>query len=148
MSHLLFSQSRALPSSCTAPRRAFPTVVARTLPSSTRKSATQYRAASKPGWTGHTTHDHAVNRSRHDAHDVQAEASRHGMAEYNKHHTEEERSGSDAISRKDEKQSNRRAKEENPEAPEPVIGMNEERGTALECSPEKEWDDVLLTLTS
>ena len=35
---------------------------------------------------------------------------------------------SQATSQKDQRNSNERAKKEHPEAPEPVIGMNEERG--------------------
>ncbi len=36
--------------------------------------------------------------------------------------------GSQAISRKDEGNHNKRAEEDKPEAPKPVIGMNDERG--------------------
>lgn len=36
--------------------------------------------------------------------------------------------GSQAISRKDENANNAQAKKDHPEAPEPVIGMNDERG--------------------
>lgn len=42
---------------------------------------------------------------------------------------EELKEGSQAISRRDEDQSNKKAKRDHPEAPEPVIGMNEERGS-------------------
>ena len=38
------------------------------------------------------------------------------------------KSRSQAATQKDEKNSGQRAKEEHPEAPEPVIGMNDERG--------------------
>jgi hypothetical protein len=41
---------------------------------------------------------------------------------------EQLKEGSQATSRKDERNNNKRAKEDHPEAPEPVIGMNEERG--------------------
>lgn len=37
--------------------------------------------------------------------------------------------GSQAISRQDEGNNNARAKKDRPAAPEPVIGMNEERGS-------------------
>lgn len=36
---------------------------------------------------------------------------------------------SQATSRRDDRQNNKRAEEEMPEAPRPIIGMNEERGT-------------------
>lgn len=76
---------------------------------------------SLPGWGGRHPRDHAVNRP---ALDPQAEGSKQGMKDH-----EAMKEGSDAISPKDERNSNKRAKEEHPEAPEPVIGMNEERGS-------------------
>jgi hypothetical protein len=42
---------------------------------------------------------------------------------------EQLKEGSQAISRRDESQGNKKAKQDHPEAPEPVIGMNEERGS-------------------
>ena len=75
---------------------------------------------SRSGWTGRHGDDHAVKR---DPLDVQADASQQGMKEH------EQGTGGQATSRKDEVQNNKRAKEEFPEAPEPVIGMNSERGS-------------------
>ena len=62
-----------------------------------------------------------MNRSPHDPQSQNAQA---GMKEH-----EQFKEGSQAISRKDERDNNKRAKEDHPEAPEPVIGMNEERGS-------------------
>ncbi|KAJ9501618.1 hypothetical protein H2202_002580 [Exophiala xenobiotica] len=75
---------------------------------------------STPGWEGRSKEDHAVNRSPHDPQSANAQS---GMKDH-----EQLKEGSQAISRKDEGNNNKRAKEDHPEAPEPVIGMNEERG--------------------
>jgi hypothetical protein len=58
-----------------------------------------------------------------DRHDVQGDASQEGMKAHS-----EGKEGSQAISRKDEGDNNKRAGEDKPEAPKPVIGMNDERG--------------------
>lgn len=76
---------------------------------------------SKPGWDGRKPRDHAVQRP---ALDTQSEEAQQGIKDH-----EELKEGSDAISRRDEKKSNKRAKEDHPAAPEPVIGMNSERGS-------------------
>jgi len=62
-----------------------------------------------------------VNRT--DELDVQSEAAQSGMKEH-----ERGGDGSQALSRKDEGDNNKRAKEDHPEAPTPVLGMNDERG--------------------
>lgn len=59
-----------------------------------------------------------------DTHNVQKDASESGLKERAKG----EQSGSSAINERDEKNSNAKAKEEHPEAPGPVLGMNDERG--------------------
>ncbi|EXJ69415.1 uncharacterized protein A1O5_07451 [Cladophialophora psammophila CBS 110553] len=90
-------------------------------PSSADSKASTPAHDSLPGWGGRHGRDHAVKRP---AHDVQAETSQQGMKDH-----EEMKEGSDAISRRDERGNNKRAKEEHPKAPEPVIGMNDERGS-------------------
>lgn len=80
-----------------------------------------HRANDSAGWKGREGDEHAVNR---DGKDVQSEQSHEAMK---KHESLEE--GSQAISRKDEGNNNKRAEKDNPEAPKPVIGMNEERGS-------------------
>ena len=76
---------------------------------------------STPGWEGRHGDDHAVKRDRHD---VQGDASQEGMKQH-----QEGKEGSQAISRKDEGSYNKKAEEEHPKAPKPVIGMNDERGS-------------------
>lgn len=71
---------------------------------------------STPGWKGRDGEDHALNRPPLD---VQAEPSHQARKD-----KEQGKEGSQAISQKDERNSNKRAKEEHPEAPEPIIGMN------------------------
>lgn len=80
---------------------------------------------STPGWSGRHIDDHAVKR---DGHDVQSESAQQAMKDH-----ESLKKGSQAISRQDEGNSNERAKKDRPAAPEPVIGMNDERGAV---SPE------------
>ena len=75
---------------------------------------------SRPGWTGRYGDDHVLNRQEHD---VQAESSHQARRDH-----EELKEGSQAISRKDEGNNNERAKKDHPEAPDVVIGMNDERG--------------------
>ncbi len=78
-----------------------------------RRTATQ--------WAGERPKEgHVVNRT--DANDVQSEASQSGMKQ-----KEEGKEGSQGISQKDERDSNKKAAEDHPEAPKPVIGMNDER---------------------
>jgi len=82
---------------------------------------------SRPGWGGRSGDDHAVERDRHD---VQGDASQEGMKKFQEGKDQDTKTSSGgAISRKDERNSNEKAKEEHPEAPTPVIGMNSERGS-------------------
>ena len=75
---------------------------------------------SRPGWSGRHGDDHVLNRQEHD----QAAKSSHQA----RRDHEEMKEGSQAVSRKDEGNSNERAKKDHPEAPDVVIGMNDERG--------------------
>jgi hypothetical protein len=67
-------------------------------------------------WAGsRPKEDHVV--SRRDAKDVQAEAAQSGMKQ-----KKDGKEGSQGISQKDEGSFNKKAKEDHPEAPTPVIG--------------------------
>jgi hypothetical protein len=72
---------------------------------------------SGPGWKGRDHDDHAVNRPPLDP---EAEAAHSGMEKH-----EKGEDGGSALSQKDEGDNNKRAKEDNPEAPEPVLGVND-----------------------
>ncbi|OCT48446.1 hypothetical protein CLCR_04425 [Cladophialophora carrionii] len=89
-------------------------------PSSTDDKSTTRAQDTGPGWGGREGRDHAVKRPPYDVH---AETAQEGMKEH-----EQGKEGSDAISRKDERKNQQKAKEEFPESP-VVIGMNEERGS-------------------
>ena len=75
---------------------------------------------SRPGWSGRKGDDHVLNRQEHDQ---AAKSSGQARRDH-----EEMKEGSGAISRKDEGNNNERAKKDHPEAPDVVIGMNDERG--------------------
>ncbi|EXJ77211.1 hypothetical protein A1O3_10369 [Capronia epimyces CBS 606.96] len=76
--------------------------------------------SSTPGWEGRGPESHAVNRSQLDP---QSQGAQQGIKDH-----EDGKEGGQAISRKDEGNANKKAKKEHPKAPEPVIGMNDERG--------------------
>ncbi len=115
----LVSVSRTATARLMTPASASASASARHLSCATRRLAKA--PDSTPGWEGRPKEDHAVNRSPHDP---EAQSAQEGMKEH-----EQLKEGSQAISRKDERDNNKRAKEDHPEAPEPVIGMNEERGS-------------------
>ncbi|EXJ83161.1 hypothetical protein A1O1_06780 [Capronia coronata CBS 617.96] len=91
-----------------------------TAPLSTTSASRAADPSSTPGWGGRGSESHAVNRSQHDP---QSEGAQQGIKDH-----EEGKEGSQAISRKDEGNANKKAEEDHPEAPQPVIGMNDERG--------------------
>lgn len=68
---------------------------------------------------GSTSKDHIA---RTDDHNVQADASNAGKA------AKESGGKDDATSERDTHNSNEKAKKDHPEAPSPVVGMNDERG--------------------
>lgn len=72
--------------------------------------------SSTPGWSGRPGSDHALHRDGKDAQSAPSQEARRGK--------QEGEEGSNAVSQKDERNANQRAKEEHPEAPGPVIGMN------------------------
>lgn len=83
-------------------------------------------------WQGRKPDEHAVNRTEEK--DVQSEQSQAGMREKDRHMSGKdaekgkEENVSQGVSEVDQNNSNQRAKKESPEAPGPVIGMNDERG--------------------
>lgn len=80
----------------------------------------QTKYDSTPGWKGRSPEDHVVHRQ--DELDVQSQAAQSGMKEHQSGQT-----GSQGLNRKDEGEFKKKAKQEHPEAPDPVIGMNDER---------------------
>lgn len=84
---------------------------------------TSHRFASGTSdWSGRQAHEHVSNRK--DELDVQSGASQSGKRE----RAADTENASQATSEKDSGNQNEQAKKDHPEAPGPVIGMNDERG--------------------
>ncbi|KAI4182763.1 MAG: hypothetical protein L6R41_005784 [Letrouitia leprolyta] len=80
-------------------------------------------STNSPSWSGRQPSEHATNRK--DELDVQSGASKSGARQRAQ---EDEHVGSGATSEQDPGSQNEKAKQDHPEAPGPVIGMNDERG--------------------
>lgn len=78
-------------------------------------------------WHGRKTDEHVANRK--DELDVQSGASQSGMRE----RASGDEKQSQATSDKDSGNHNKQAQKDHPEAPGPVIGMNDERGQVSGC---------------
>ncbi|KAL8992336.1 MAG: hypothetical protein Q9169_007175, partial [Polycauliona sp. 2 TL-2023] len=76
-----------------------------------------------PSWSGRQPAEHVTNRT--DELDVQSGASKSGARQRVE---DDQHEGSSATSQKDPGNQNEKAKRDHPEAPGPVIGMNDERG--------------------
>lgn len=84
---------------------------------------TQHRFASGTSdWSGRQAHEHVSNRK--DELDVQSGASQSGQRE----RAADNENASQGTSEQDSGNQNEQAKKDHPEAPGPVIGMNDERG--------------------
>ena len=78
-------------------------------------------------WEGRQPHEHITNRK--DDLNIQASASQSGQADRSKGKPGASDGGhSQATTEKDRGNQNEQAKKDHPEAPGPVIGMNDERG--------------------
>lgn len=96
------------------PRRAFASP--RNISTTSSRSS-----ADTPGWEGRRPNEHVTN-SENEL-DVQSSASESG-----KRQRVEESHPTSAATEKDTRNDNEQAKQDHPEAPGPVIGMNSERG--------------------
>ncbi|KAI9759038.1 MAG: hypothetical protein M4579_002627 [Chaenotheca gracillima] len=72
-------------------------------------------------WEGRKPEEHVTNQE-HDL-NIQSSASRSGKTDRSKGNEQQQ-----AAAQKDSGNNNERAKKDHPEAPSPVIGMNDERG--------------------
>ena len=107
------------------------------LPTSTRFLSTT-RPALSGAWEGRQPEEHITNRK--DELNIQSSASKSGK----RARTEEQDS---AASEKDQGNNNERAKKDHPEAPGPVIGMNDERGGVKDFPVlVMVQDDILISL--
>ncbi|GAD99817.1 conserved hypothetical protein [Paecilomyces variotii No. 5] len=81
------------------------------------------------GWTGTTTDDHAINRTKKkDITDPQMESTQSGQGERERNESIADSSKSSSTTERDVNKSGERAKKEHPHAPEPIIGVNDEKG--------------------
>ncbi|KAJ5578338.1 uncharacterized protein N7459_007302 [Penicillium hispanicum] len=103
------------------------------LPRSTlRWAATNTQSGNRPhafkDWKGASTGEHSTERSKKgDTHDVTSGAVAAGMKERETHEGIADATKSQGTTQRGGLQHSRKAKEEHPEAPEPIIGMNDER---------------------
>jgi hypothetical protein len=80
-------------------------------------------------WSGASTEDHTINKAKKgDTTDPQAEAAAFGQQEREENRGIADRTKSQATTERDLGRNNKRAKEDHPKAPEPIIGMNDEKG--------------------
>ncbi|PKY08919.1 hypothetical protein P168DRAFT_323965 [Aspergillus campestris IBT 28561] len=87
-----------------------------------------YGSSPTPG-TQSSTKDHAVDRAkRGDTTDPTSDAAAAGMKEREEREGQADRSKSQATTQRQGSQEAEKAKKEHPNAPTPIIGMNDERG--------------------
>lgn len=87
-------------------------------------------------WKGSSTKDHAINRvSRNDITDPEVEGAASGREEHQKNAGIADATKSGATTERDLGQSSKQAKKEHPKAPEPIIGMSDERGHVSDSWP-------------
>lgn len=80
-------------------------------------------------WKGSSTADHVVNRAaKNDITDPEVESAATGRAEKQRNSAIADSTMSGATTERDLRRNAKRAKEEHPKSPEPIIGMNDERG--------------------
>ncbi|KAL1885437.1 hypothetical protein Plec18167_000931 [Paecilomyces lecythidis] len=81
------------------------------------------------GWTGTSTEDHAINRTKKkDITDPQMESTQSGQEERERNESIADSSKSSSTTERDVNKSSERAKKDHPHAPEPIIGVNDEKG--------------------
>ena len=79
-------------------------------------------------WKGASTDDHNIRRSKKgDTYDPAAHASAAGMEEREVNEGVADKSKSQGTTRRGGAEQGRKAKQDHPSAPEPIIGMNDER---------------------
>jgi hypothetical protein len=94
-------------------------------------SATRYTG----GWSGASGEDHAINRvKKRDVTDPEVKSTAEGQQERTENEGIANGTKSQATTERNLGGSDERTKEEHPAAPEPVIGMNDERGKVSQVS--------------
>jgi hypothetical protein len=96
------------------------------LPIPCATSARQYSL--KKDWKGSSADEHTVNRSKKgDTADIPADASITGMSERRVNEGVADDTKSQGMTERGGSKHGEKAKQEHPKAPEPIIGMNDER---------------------
>ncbi|RAH43580.1 uncharacterized protein BO95DRAFT_444956 [Aspergillus brunneoviolaceus CBS 621.78] len=91
--------------------------------------ATTAQARLNSSWVGTKAEDHAVNRTKkRDTTDVSTDASAAGQEDRESSYGVPDSSKQGGATERGGLKHERKAKKEHPKAPEPVIGMNDERG--------------------
>ncbi|KAJ5987474.1 hypothetical protein N7451_011839 [Penicillium sp. IBT 35674x] len=79
-------------------------------------------------WKGASADDHTTQRSKKgDNYDIHSDASASGMEEKRQNEGIADKTKSQGMTRRGGTESGKKAKSEHPAAPEPVLGMNDER---------------------
>ncbi|PYH99685.1 hypothetical protein BO71DRAFT_394169 [Aspergillus ellipticus CBS 707.79] len=95
----------------------------------TTRVQTRFNAGLAKEWKGKGSEEHTVNRTKkRDVTDPTTEASASGMKDRAESEGVADGSKSQATTSRGGKKHAEKAKQEHPKAPEPVIGMNDERG--------------------
>ena len=124
-SSLLRARSTALSALVPAIFKPRSTLLPNTITATTTNALPFPRFASA-SWEGRQPEEHVTNRK--DEFDIQSSASKSGKQERAAAGGDGESGQSSATSEKDHGNQNEKAKKDHPEAPGPVIGMNDERG--------------------
>ena len=90
-----------------------------------------------PGWEGRQSHEHITNRK--DNLNIQSDSSNAGKAD----RTSGQTGASQATLEEDQGNQNEQAKKDHPEAPGPVIGMNDERGGVSRPTKSSGWEKFI-----
>lgn len=144
---LLSRLPRPLPLSHLPPRPS--TILATTHATSDFSTRFSTRHSSNSGitedWKGTPTHENATHRAKkHDVTDPEVEATDAGLREREENEGIADETKQQGTTERQGLKFNRKAKEERPNAPEPVIGMNDERGQV--CSNVLLWILIVLVM--
>lgn len=124
--HLVYSTPKVHMSITQLPRRMLP--LRSTIQPVARAPYSRHYYVFKE-WKGGDEHEHTTERSKKgDTADVHADSSASGMQERKTHEGSGDPSKSQGTTETGGSQYGKQAKKENPKAPEPIIGMNDERG--------------------
>lgn len=95
-------------------------------------------------WKGASTDDHTTQRSkRGDEYDIHSSASASGMEERRQSEGVADKTKSQGMTQRGGTESGKKAKADHPAAPEPVIGMNDERAQVSTDRDSSSWFEFM-----